>query len=817
MNNLAIEAVGTTPQLSALVSPRTWDEASGIYQTETGFGIAVEVMPVIGLGEAEITAMITLLGEINLKEMTVQVINQASPRIHSVLDRWVRTRTETALARARIDHFARAVAGEVYASQGWRPRHYRVFVMIHRCGQTLTPQQEDGFIRLQERLIQTFSAIGTPARKLTAAGMVALLKDMLLPSADVNAPGSTWSETELIHEQVTCPGLMMDVGFGEIAFTGLNNAVMRSYSIQHLPEHWPPGAGATLIGDIFHPSSFCARPVLQCLTFRASAISAEMIGMRAARANKAANSPMRFLNPNTTAEVEDFAEVGAAMAAGEAMVSVQYQLVLSSEPEGIEEAEARLRDLFERQGFGFVREDGLHLVALKSALPFGNNSIMLDQFKRFGRLRTIKCSNSVTLMPLYGEWQGNDRGKPPLMLLAGRRGEVAGWTPFNSSANYNTCIVGMSGQGKSVAMQEIMASMIGIGGAVVVIDDGYSFQNSAAILGGSHVDFGGQGLELNPFSAIDTEAMEQDGDFAETALAMLTNFITALAHPGQQPSDLERAVITDAVQTCWQEKGGHAQIDDIIATLQARGRTCEGAGEKRICDELVTLLSPFRSSGTYGRMFAGGCSVQMNNDLMVFEMSHLRDKKQVQAAAMTLLIFLATQMMYHSPRSKPVAVMVDEAWALLSGSTADFIEGVARRARKYNGALITATQGVDDYFRSPAAEAAWANSSWRLFLRMQDSSIEALKAEKKVVCDAILERGLQSLHSMPDVWSEIIIHSQTGWDICRLILDPVSLAAYSSQADDVAAINALIKGGMSRADAIIAHAADAQEKHGGIS
>ena len=37
--------------------------------------------------------------------------------------------------------------------------------------------------------------------------------------------------------------------------------------------------------------------------------------------------------------------------------------------------------------------------------------------------------------------------------------------------------------------------------------------------------------------------------------------------------------------------------------------------------------------------------------------------------------------------------MIDEAWALLSGSTADFIEGVAQR-RKYNGALITAAQAL---------------------------------------------------------------------------------------------------------------------------
>ena len=50
-------------------------------------------------------------------------------------------------------------------------------------------------------------------------------------------------------------------------------------------------------------------------------------------------------------------------------------------------------------------------------------------------------------------------------------------------------------------------------------------------------------------------------------------------------------------------------------------------------------------------------------------------------------------------------------WDLLSGEDSKaFLEGAARRARKYRGALVTGTRSVNDYYANPAARAAWENS-----------------------------------------------------------------------------------------------------------
>jgi conjugal transfer ATP-binding protein TraC len=810
VNNID-SAIENTPQLSELTNVRTWDSETGIFGTQTGYGIAVEILPLIGLDEADLTIIETLMGEIELDNMTVQVVNWASGRISEAIQRWQNGRTDSTFSTPREETFRDAVKGEKFKSITWRPRHYRVFLIIQTSGVNLSRKQEDNLTRLVDRVVQTFSTMGTQCRKMNPDQMIALLTDILSPNPNIiKSPKVEWAKDDFVHEQVLTPGLKMNVKFNQLLFTGHAEMAGKCFFVKRLPETWPPGASASLIGDIFRPTSFCGHPVLQSIILKKAKLSAEVVGIKASRADKLARSPMRFVSPHSVEDVKDYVDVGTALSAGQTIVTIHYQVALFAEPDAMSEAETRLHGLYERQGFHLIAEDGMHLPALSYALPFGGSSTSIELMKRYGRTRTVKLSNAVALMPFYGEWQGNDFNKPSLMLLAGRRGQLAGWTPFESDSNYNTCIIGQSGQGKSVAMQEIMAALMSIGGNVVVIDDGYSFQNSSAVLGGSHVDFG-ETLELNPFAAIDIEAVQNDSDFAETAYSMLVNFICALCHPGKTPSDLERAILTDTILSCWQKKKVKANIDDIVLALNTRCEEGKGETDRKICEELITLLGPFMAEGTYGRMFAEGCSVKMDASLMVFEMSHLREKIQVQAASMVLLIFLSTQLMYNSPREKPVAIMIDEAWALLSGATSDFIEGVARRARKYNGALITATQGIEDYFISRASEAAWANSTWRIFLKMQDASIQALKNEERVVCDDVLERGLRSLHSVKDSWSEMIIHGQSGWDIARLILDPVSLTAFSSSGDDVSAITEMISEGMSRTEAIKALAAKKQE------
>jgi conjugal transfer ATP-binding protein TraC len=167
-----------------------------------------------------------------------------------------------------------------------------------------------------------------------------------------------------------------------------------------------------------------------------------------------------------------------------------------------------------------------------------------------------------------------------------------------------------------------------------------------------------------------------------------------------------------------------------------------------------------------------------------------------------IVMYRITREMYFS-RDRKKIVIIDEAWDLLSGgATAEFIEAGYRRARKYKGAFMSATQGVDDYYRNPAAKAALDNSDWMFLLRQKPESIEMMDKLGQLTMDDAMKRLLQSLRTEHGAYSEIFIHSPVGSGIGRLIVDPYSLLLFSSRAEDFTAVNEKRAAGLSVSEAI---------------
>lgn len=81
---------------------------------------------------------------------------------------------------------------------------------------------------------------------------------------------------------------------------------------------------------------------------------------------------------------------------------------------------------------------------------------------------------------MQGEWIGT---KSPGILLTGRRGRLLNRNPFdNKSGNYNVSVVGRSGSGKSVFMQDLLLSGLRTGTKVFVLEVGRSFEKMADLL-----------------------------------------------------------------------------------------------------------------------------------------------------------------------------------------------------------------------------------------------------------------------------------------------------------------------------------------------
>ena len=73
-------------------------------------------------------------------------------------------------------------------------------------------------------------------------------------------------------------------------------------------------------------------------------------------------------------------------------------------------------------------------------------------------------------------------------------------------------------------------------------------------------------------------------------------------------------------------------------------------------------------------------------------------------------------------------VLVDEAWMMLPYPEAvDFLNRMARRARKRNVSLAIISQRFQDFYEKPEAQAVLTSSDTKLFLAQDKSEIEYLK------------------------------------------------------------------------------------------
>jgi conjugal transfer ATP-binding protein TraC len=239
---------------------------------------------------------------------------------------------------------------------------------------------------------------------------------------------------------------------------------------------------------------------------------------------------------------------------------------------------------------------------------------------------------------------------------------------------------------------------------------------------------------------------------------------------------IEEKAISDAVFAVWNEKGPAGEITDVYRKLKARV-----AADPRL-DDVCTKLKSFTHDGVYGKYFQGQATVDVETPFTVVELSNLKSQPDLEQVVLQIIMFLGTELMFKTDRSVPVAILIDEAWDLLKGvGTAKFIEGVVRRARKYTGALITGTQSVDDYFQNQAAEVCLQNSDWTVFLAQNPETIDRLEQMKRLSIPPGFGAKLKSITSVPGQFSEMAVKGPGGWFFGRLMLDPFSLAVFSSK------------------------------------
>lgn len=810
------------PMLSDWLPYRSYDPETRLFINTASMGFILELAPMVGADERTGDILTQFLSDGLPAGCEVQIIHWQSPAAGVRIADWVMPRVLAKGVYGRAaQHRARYLRQAAWASLSrdapFCLRQHRVLVSIGASlGSSLTASE---LATTRESLGGTLQALSIPYREIAPAELIAFLSDLLAPGIDNAENADLYSPLDPIHEQCVRRDLVSEVSPDRIvlkvhrhscAIAPSGGPIMpsaiepdafdwRFFSVRQMPRQWAPWDVQKLIGDVLNDKLRFACNVLTVLGFVLSdeEATASRAGYKVLRTTSLAESRSARFLPQLAQQRDEWQHVQAQLREGRKLVQAYYGVGALS-PLGKGDANERLvKSVYKAAGWDLVEERYLQVMGLLAAMPLTLPNGLSGDLRRMKRLRTMLSNTAAAIAPLQGEHAG---GPIPHMLLVGRRGQPFFWSPFqNAAGNHNVAVFGKSGSGKSVFLQDVCAALAGAGAKVIVIDDGRSFEHMARAFGGTFVEFRlSSGFSLNPFDMIDADALDSkaDGeDYEVECLAMLKAIVGQMARQQDRLSDTDRGLIDSAVSRVWSEHKREGSIDAIATALRAM--------PSPYAADLADAMSPFLSGGTYGRFFIGPCSIDLAADLTVFELSDLSSKPELRSVALTALMFLTLRVMRDLDRSIPKLTMIDEAWQLLGGGQmGQAIETYARTCRKYGGALVTATQSLNDFYKSEGSLAALENSDWSVVLQQKDETVNDLARHQRFEMDRHTEALIRSLKRNGTEYSDVLIKGPETLVVGRLVLDPYSATLYSSSPRVFSAIEALVGQGVPLADAI---------------
>lgn len=776
--------------LGEIVPYRMYDEENEIYYNETTQGLVFEATPLIGATEQTIHLLTNLINHQLPEGASIQFLLYASPKVDSYLTAWAANRAERGerfvqLAQERVRFLAQGARGSLLKSGDFPIRTFRLIISL-----TL-PNKQSVFevTSLKETIKRSLKSLNVHVEALLPHQLIQLLGELFCPDVSSEPRKTSWRKRDQLNEQcvfhdvssqITPNGVIVNEGESEI----------RLFSVSKFPEYWPQWAMQNLIGDLFLETQRIRTPFFLSLSVHIpnQAYESSKAAMKSMRAYRIANSPAAKYVPEASQIADERRYVIDLLNKNNRLVKLTFQIGLISEPSSITKDESVLESLFISQGWQLYRHRYTHLPLLFSCFPMVQDKELFQTFQRFGVVHTQPAHVVANVAPLQGEFKGME---VPRLMLTGRRGQLMWFDPFsNDAGNYNVCVTGKSGSGKSVFMQELATSIVGSGGNVWVVDVGHSYENICKLLGGEFIDFGmDKQICINPFSNIK--------ELDEDQVVLLKIIIEKMAAPNDPITDIDRVLIEEAIQATWQQYRQENNITHIAHYL------CENSDLR--AQDLGRRLYPYTEKGIYGRYFNGKATITYDNPFLVMELQELKTKGDMLSIVLLLIFFQITILMYKGKRNINFAFIIDEAWKVLAGDE-DKIkkigEEMGRCARKYQFSLITGTQSLQDYFDNPAAEAIYNNSDYTIILMQKAGVIEKLKSDQKISLDPHMEKLIQSLRMSEGEYAEMLIRAPNWYSVAQLILDDFTLALYSTKGKQFQAVQDWQKQGKSLVEAV---------------
>jgi hypothetical protein len=312
---------------------------------------------------------------------------------------------------------------------------------------------------------------------------------------------------------------------------------------------------------------------------------------------------------------------------------------------------------------------------------------------RLQRRRVLDTSALATMLP----WAQAEVREPGGLVIGRHRttGCPVTLDPFDHQryANANIAVFGHSGAGKTYLLSTIAMGALGCGVQVFLIDPEHEYGKLAALLGGLDVQLAlGSGHSLNVLD------LRPGGDHDEAwlgpAVADAVDLCATVCGGLDEP---ERAAIELAVRSSYQDLE-QPLLRDVAKRLPQGSR--------------VAIVLQRWVQGSLGQMFSAATNVDLDAPMVAFGMRELRDE-MVAPVHFLLAEALWTRI---KRRQRRCMLVIDELGLLFEDPTIRrFVVNLARRIRKYQGALVFATQNPGDLLTTDAGSVVATNPAIAFF------------------------------------------------------------------------------------------------------
>ncbi|WP_010304192.1 type IV secretion system protein TraC [Candidatus Odyssella thessalonicensis] len=820
--NKYLQYMADMPRLHQLLPYESYDPVTELFYNEESTGFVLISHPVVGASLDDQGRLAQFFKqERNLPEgSSLQFLLFASPAIAPHLNFWQFARKGEVFQKLAQSRRGFLEAKAYQDEAGLLIRDYRLLISYTVPGHHKDFDSQQKLMMIREELEAILSQVGIQALRVDAQTLITEVGTLLNLKDSTHPYYAQWNEFDSLSKQI----IDLDKNFIKQAdgvYLNDGQTVCRSYIPHISPKYWSLGSMDLFLGNIFEKKQQISCPFLihyGLFVEYDQAVSKSRVLAKRESLEKSLVGGMSKFTPNLKDQYEEIVELSDQVNQGERFILSTLNFTLFSPVDEIARNEQALATIWQSNGWSFQPTRYDHDALLLSSLPMmwtlgEKSSGLKKQGYGFGTaLATYKkakrtiTKESQNMLPLIGEWKGQST---PGMPLVGPRGQLFFWNPFcklllpgggNVQLDHdsNMSCAGQPGSGKSVCLNEIMATILGVGGRAFVLDMGRSFKKTCQFLEGQHLEFDIRYPQsLNPFTSIPTD----DPKDMEAMLGCVVPLFQVMAAPKQGTTDLENSYLDQAVRWSWEKYGPHSSVDTVREYLNSR--------EEITAKNLAQVLFPFSSQGSYGHFFNGPATVNLKNRLVVIETDDLRNFPSLMAVIVQLLIIQINQEMAKGDRVTPFVIVIDEAWMLLSGkSTAQFISAASRTSRKYRGSIITATQQLTDYFKeeAPGATEAFNCSAWKCILNQKDDVITAMKHHPQLqefVDTEYKEALLRSIRSRPPYYSEMVIFGPGIKGVVgRLRLDAFSRLLFSTNPEEFQMIESYLTQGSTISEAI---------------